>query len=84
MKEFVNISDYYADEYSVGEWEGKEKLAASNTNRIYDAVYDAVKYDIDDDDLHDILHRIWDDWGSEESLLSVTDEQINQYVDSVL
>jgi hypothetical protein len=69
---------------SVGEWEGQEELAAENVNRIYKAIFDAVDEDFDQDRLDQIIHDVWDDWGSEESLLTITDNEIAGYVSKVV
>lgn len=69
---------------SVGEWGGEEQTAADNVNRIYRAIFDAVGDDYDDDRLSQIIHDVWDDWGSDESLLTITDNEIAGYVEKVI
>lgn len=59
-------------------------LAAENVNKIYQAIYAAAPEDIDDTTLYEIMHSVWDDWGSEEELLTITDEQIHEYVQRVI
>jgi hypothetical protein len=77
-----------ANANSVGEWEGREQLAADNVNRIYKAIFDTVDADADadydQDRLDQIIHDVWDDWGSEESLLTITDNEIAGYVAKVI
>lgn len=72
------MDNLYATAYTVGEWNGQEELAASNFNRIVNALAERIN---NSDDLHDEVHYAWDDWGSEESLLTITDKQIRDYVD---
>ena len=74
-------SNVYATSRSVGEWEGNEQLAADNVNRIYDAIYDAIDENYDPDNLAQIIHNVWDDWGSEEALLTISDNDIAEYVE---
>lgn len=83
-KLLVNLDGFLADSHSVGDWNGAEKLAAENINRIYRAVYAAAPEDMDADLLSDILHRVWDDWGSRPGLLDVTDEEIFKYAERVI
>lgn len=66
---------------SVGEWDGQEKLAANNFNRIQNALYSAAPDHYDDDQLYELMKHAWDVWGSDENLLTITDEQINEYVE---
>ena len=80
MKDMLNLRDFMADETSVGEWSGQEKLAAEQVNRIYQALYDAAPDDIEHEFLAGILSHVWDQWGSEEGLLTITDSQIQEYV----
>jgi hypothetical protein len=69
---------------SVGDWDGQEELAAKNINRIYDAIYAAVDDDYDTDKLAQIIHDVWDDYGSDENLLTISDNEIAGYVESVI
>lgn len=64
----------------VGDWQGQENLAAANHNRILTAVLEAIPSDTDESTQYEIAHKIWDDWGSSESLLTVTDAEIAAYV----
>jgi hypothetical protein len=81
MKTPTNIK---ATAGSVGEWDGQEELAADNVNRIYDAIYAAVNDDYDTDKLAQIIHNVWDDYGSDEHLLTITDNEIAGYVSRVI
>jgi hypothetical protein len=74
----------YATTDSVGNWDGQEALAAANINRIYDVIYARAADDIDHDMLNEIVHNVWDDWGTDIYLLDITDDIINEYVDYVL
>jgi hypothetical protein len=69
---------------SVGDWGGQEELAAKNINRIYDAIYAAVDDDYDTDKLAQIIHDVWDDYGSDENLLTISDNEISGYVERVI
>ena len=80
MKDMLNLRDYLANDTTVGEWDGKEELAADQVNRIYQALYDAAPSDIEPEELAGVLSHVWDHWGSEEGLLTLTDEQIQEYV----
>jgi hypothetical protein len=84
MKSMYNLNNVLATAESVGEWDGQEELAAENVNKIYQAIYAAAPEDIDDTTLYEIMHSVWDDWGSEEELLTITDEQIQEYVQRVI
>ena len=80
-KELFNMASVRATSDSVGEWDGQEKLAAENINRIQDAAYEAAPDESDDDVLHELMKLIWDKWGSEEDLITITDEQISEFVE---
>lgn len=69
---------------SVGEWDGQEQLAADNVNRIYKAIFNQVDEDYDQDHLAQAIHTVWDDWGSDASLLTITDDEIYAYVEKVI
>ena len=79
-KEMFNMNAVQATTDSVGEWDGQEQLAADNCNRIQDAMYDAAPDEYGDDQLHELMKVIWDHWGSRGDLLTVTDEQISEFV----
>lgn len=83
LKEMYNLNAALATTESVGEWDGQEELAAENVNRIYTAIYKAAPNDTDTDTLAEIMHRVWDEWGSEEKLLTLTDEDVEKYVSKV-
>ena len=80
----TTLNQVKATANSVGEWGGQEQLAADNVNRIYKAIFDAVDADYDQNRLAQIIHDVWDDWGSEESLLTITDNEIAGYVAKVI
>ena len=79
-KEMFNMNAVRATPDSVGEWGGQEQLAADNCNRIQDAMYEAAPDEHGDDQLYGLISTIWDYWGSREDLLTVTDEQISEFV----
>lgn len=92
----MNMNKYIASAKTVGECQGDEKVVADSLNRIYrtldarvghllltgkEAVYDPEMYD-------EVMRGVWRDWGNcwgnrKESLLTLTDEQIHRYADSV-
>ncbi len=69
---------------SVGEWDGEEQKAADNINRIQDALYEAALDETTEDQLQDIMKYIWDYWGSREDLITITDEQIREFVNRMV
>lgn len=79
-KEMFNLNSVMATRDSVGEWEGREEEAANAVNMIYEALYEAAPDDIDETVLSEIMHNVWDSWGSEESLPDITDEDVRKYV----
>lgn len=79
-KEMFNMNAVRATNDNVGEWDGQEQLAADNLNRIQDALYEAAPDEYNDDQLHELMKSAWDVWGSEEKLLTITDDQIESYV----
>jgi len=79
-KEMFNMNAVRATSDSVGDWDGQEELAATNCNRIQDAVYEAAPDEYNDDQLYELMKFVWDKWGSEEVLLTITDEQISEFV----
>ena len=79
-KEMFNLRSVLAARDSVGEWEGREEEAANAVNMIYEALYEAAPEDIEERVLADIMHNVWDLWGSEESLPDITEEDVRRYV----
>lgn len=79
-KEMFNLRSVLATRDSVGEWDGREDEAAAAVNMIYEALYEAAPEDIDPDTLAEIMHNVWDQWGSEESLPDLTEEDVQKYV----
>jgi RNase P subunit RPR2 len=82
-KEMFNMNAVRATNDSVGEWDGQEEIAAENFNQIQDALYDAAPDDYNDDQLHDLMKTAWDNWGSDERLLTLTEKQIDQYINEI-
>lgn len=82
-KEMFDMRSVLATRDSVGEWEGREDEAAAAVNMIYEALYEAAPDDIDTDTLAEIMHNVWDLWGSEESLPDLTEEEVQKYVKRV-
>ena len=92
----MNLYNYIARQDTVGDCDGDEQAVAHNLNRIYRALdvrigqllvvgkedaYDPDKYD-------EIMREVWRDWGNtwgnkKETLLVLTDEQIERYVEAV-
>lgn len=79
-KAMFNLKQVLATRDSVGEWEGREDEAAAAVNMIYEALYEAAPEDIDETLLADIMHNVWNMWGSEESLPDLTEEDVKKYV----
>lgn len=86
----MDINKYLVDADSVGDWNGQEQLIADNFNRIYQALdlrigpilvvgseqqWDPNLYD-------DIMGHVRGAWVSKDKLLSLTDAQIEEYVES--
>jgi len=65
----------YATSDSVGEWDGKEELAAEKFNLILEAIANGIDEN-DDDAFNNAAHYAWDNVGSDEELTSYTQEQI--------
>jgi hypothetical protein len=84
MKSMYNLNNVLATAESVGEWDEQEEQIAENVNKIYRAIYAATPEDIDDTILYEIMHSVWDDWGSEDELLTITGAQIQEYVQRVI
>ena len=79
-KSMWNRNSVRATRDSVGDWNGHEELAAQQINRIYDALYEAAPDEYNDDQLSELMHSAWDVWGSEGTLLVITDDEIGAYV----
>ncbi len=86
----MDLNKYLVDASTVGDWGGKEQLIADNFNRIYQALnlrigpilivgseqqWDPNLYD-------EIMSHVRGAWMSKDKLLSLTDEQIEEYVES--
>lgn len=80
-KSMFNLKNVFATRDSVGEWEGREDEAAAAVNMIYEMMYEAAPDDIDETKLADIMHDVWDAWGSEESLPDLTEDEARRYVE---
>jgi hypothetical protein len=80
-KNLFSLKSVYATSETVGDWEGKEETAASQFNKILDAIYEAAPDDTYDTRLSEIAKYAWDDWGSEDSLLTLTEEEIQEYAE---
>jgi hypothetical protein len=79
MKELFDLNSFFVNAENVGDWNGKEALAASNLNSIYQAVYDAAPVDVDLLRLHDLMKHIHNYWGKKVELLNITENQINEF-----
>jgi hypothetical protein len=80
-KEMFNANSVYATSGTVGDWEGEEETAATQFNKIIDAIYEAAPDETYDTKLYEIAKYAWDDWGSSEKLLTLTDEEIKAYAE---
>lgn len=70
---------------TVGEWGGQEELACKQINKIRAGIAEAItaiagENEPNQDLMAEAFSRSWNDWGSEEALLTLTDEQIAAYV----
>ena len=83
-KEMINCKSIEASVDTVGEWDGDEQTACDNINRIRCALYKASPDTITEADLAQLFGMAWDTWGSDENLLSITDDQIRDYVQRVV
>lgn len=84
----MNLSKYLRNADSVGDWNGREHLAAENLNRIYHAldlalcclvVGEEMRYHPDEYDA--IMSQVWREWAGKPELLTLTDDDIRAYVE---
>lgn len=75
---------YAATPESVGDWDGEEELAATQVNRIYQAIDRNLPRSVDPRVARNIFNRVWDDWGYDLRLLDITEDDIQQYARSLL
>lgn len=83
----MRATEIRATRESVGEWNGLEQTAADQANKIYDGITEKISRRGDDpysDEFGEIYSRVWNDWGSEESLLTLTDTEIADYVERIV
>lgn len=86
----MDLNKYLVDASTVGDWDDQEQLIADNFNRIYQALdlrigpilivgseqqWDPNLYD-------EIMSHVRATWMSKDKLLSLTDEKIEEYVES--
>lgn len=86
----MELNKYLVDVNAMCNWDGQDQLAADNLNRIYHALdlrlspilivgnerqWDPKLYD-------EIMSHVRDDWTNKDRLLNLTDEQIEEYVQS--
>lgn len=65
---------------TIGDWNGNEQIACNNINRIRWAIYNAAPDSITENKLTEWFKIVWDQLGSDEGLLSITDSQIEEYI----
>jgi len=80
MYDIVDIHEFLFDASEVGEWEGKEELAADNINRIYHHLFATIEETIDLDLFREMIDAIWPYWQYQPGLLEVDDELIAHFV----
>lgn len=80
-KELFNVKSVYATSENVGDWDGDEETASEQFNKIIDAIYEAAPDETYDTKLYEIVKYAWNDWGSEEKLLTLTDDEIKKYAE---
>lgn len=86
----MDLNKYLVDASTVGNWGGQDQLAADNLNRIYKALHLRIspilivgKEKQWDPELYDnIMSHVRDTWMDKDRLLALTDEQIEEYVES--
>ncbi len=86
----MDLNKYLVDVTAMCSWDGQDQLAADNLNRIYHALdlrigpilivggerqWDPKLYD-------EVMGHVRDDWTSKDRLFNLTDEQIEEYVES--
>lgn len=79
-KEMFNTNLLKVESDSMGEWNGNETLAAEKFEKIQRALFNACPDDYDDEKIIDLFQDAWDYWGSTENLLTISDNQIDEYV----
>jgi len=82
MKALFNPNSVYATFETVGDWSGEEETAALQFNKIIDAIYEAAPDETSDTRLSEIAKYAWDNWGSNEKLLVLTNDEIKVYAES--
>ncbi len=86
----MDLNKYLVDASTVGDYGGREQLATDNLNRIYKALNLRIspilivgKEKQWDPELYDeIMSHVRDAWTNKDRLLALTDEQIDEYVES--
>jgi hypothetical protein len=81
-KELFNLKSVLATSETVGNWGGQEGLAAEQFNKIIEAIYEVAPDNTYDSKLYEIIKYAWDDWGSKDELLAITEEEIKKYAES--
>jgi hypothetical protein len=79
-KEMFDIESVKATPDSVGDWNGDEEAAAKQFNRFVYAIVESMPDEAEHDDIHQTIKHAWDVWGSDDRLLSASDEIIEFYV----
>ncbi len=88
----MDLNQYKADADSVGNCNGQEEVVAENLNRIYAALelrlyplfVTGMEGHYNPDKYEEIMDNVKSDWsGRENELATLTDEQIQAYVDKV-
>lgn len=80
---YVIRNDQYADETTVGLWDGHEEQAAAQFNKILEEIARRLN-DADDSRFEAFAKWAWDRVGSDEDLLTYTDEQIANIVEDLM
>jgi hypothetical protein len=69
----------HVTQYTVGQWDGWEQLAAWQFNSIIDAL--AIRFT--GDNLDERVNCAWKYWGKSSALLSLTIKQVQNYASSI-
>lgn len=86
----MDINKYLVDASTVGDWDSQEQLIADNFNRIYQALNLRIgpilivgsEQQWDPDLYDEIMSHVRSAWVNKDKLISLTDEQIEEYVAS--
>ena len=82
-KKTISADQFYVKAEAMSEWEGEGELAAKNMNRIHDALFEAIPEDTEQQEFNQKMELVLDRWDSDDTLLTITDDEIQDYVQSL-